>query len=110
MNPQELQQILENVEHRKALREKHEPLKPDPSWTPTPDGGYHSLSQGGLGTLNFPPAAYAHGFENGAFALAERITPLLEGGKLTEAMIVLGGYLDGKAQPIRGWKYAPVRQ
>lgn len=81
---------------------KNEPLAPDPSWRQVNSENWQSDQVSGV--LSHPPAAYAKGFENGAFALAQNILAMFEGGNAEEAMKQLLSYRNGAARPARNWE------
>ncbi len=94
-----------------------EPLRPDPQWVYTPGAGWHSRRQGGASIKS--PADYAEGFEQGAYALADKLTELIAGPdtgtmrdaetRLRDALALLSTYDRGNAHPARGWEHEPKR-
>jgi hypothetical protein len=101
--------IADRLRRDKHRLESFEPLKPEIEWTPTTDGSYHAAKGGFVGTIKFPPSAYAHGFEDGVFALARKLFELMRDDKKGDAMFLISNYGVGKGRPLRGWKTAPPR-
>jgi hypothetical protein len=88
----------------------HEPLKPDPRWfRAQAASAYAWQSDAGGPSLSHPPAAYAHGFEDGAYALARNVLALMVAHKDDEAIKLLLSYNAHDARPARGWEHEPKR-
>jgi hypothetical protein len=105
----DLNEIIRHDAEMKAARADYEPLKPAPEWYATSDGSYQTHQGAPVGTIKFPPAAYEQGFEDGAFALAKKLYPLLRRAENVAAFKILHTYHEGNARPVRGWKHEPPR-
>lgn len=86
---------------------QHEPLKPDLNWRQVNSSDW--LNDAGAGLNNHGPSDYAHGFEDGAYALAEVAMRLLETRDMLGLVKLLAPYKERLAHPVRGWKQEPVR-
>jgi hypothetical protein len=80
-----------------------EPIANEPAWRETP-GGFHDANGGK--SFNTVPIAYAHGMEDGAFALARKLLDLKDWELIIKTLLT---YNDGSAHPLRGWKSEPKR-
>ncbi len=99
----------------------NEPLAPDPRWRRAQDNAsYPWQTDTGSTSIHSPPQAYAQGFENGAYALANHLIRLLRksDGSITgesvrlgtrEMIALLTEYNRGNAHPARGWEHEPKR-
>lgn len=84
-----------------------EPLMPDPAWRQVNNSNYTSPNHGG--SLSHPPAAYAQGFEDGAFALARHLVKLYRQNRVDDVVNLLVRYENNAAHPAKGWSNEPVR-
>ena len=85
-----------------------EPLAPAPQWVHTPGAGWHDKTGRHPAPASSTAAAYAAGFEQGAFALAALLYPLAwsaDAGKREHALRILRSYHDGLAHPVKGWPH-----
>lgn len=80
---------------------------PDPNWRQVNSPNWISDNHGG--SLSNPPSAYALGFEDGAYALAEKIFDFHRAGDVQGAINLLLKYNSRTAHPSRGWKDEPKR-
>lgn len=90
----------------------HEPLKPAPNWHFTSGAGWHDTTALVTRSHVDSPHSFVHGFEQGAYALAEVLYPLVWSAnpdKRKEAMKILHSYHDGLAHPVRDWQHEPKR-
>lgn len=93
----------------------HEPLKPAPNWVHTSGTGAHDNTGAVTISTIASPESFVHGFEQGAYALAEVLYPLVAFGSLDrakqeEAFRILRAYHDGLARPVKDWKHQPLRK
>jgi len=84
------------------------PIKPEPDWR-TIDDGRTYFDNAGSKRLSHLPSAYAAGFEDGAFALAERLWEMAVASDHQKLVETLHEYHAGRARPVAGWKHAPAR-
>lgn len=81
-------------------------LKPEPVWMPHAGGKYYRTDGPSLHSL---PAAHALGFEEGAYALADKLNELVEANNLPELVAHLYSYRNRNARPALGWHNEPPR-
>ncbi len=81
-----------------------EPLSPDPQWKPV-NGPAHFHSDRVPQTIVHPPAAYALGFSDGAYALAKELLQLASLNGTDSIVKTLINYQNGLAHPTKGWEY-----
>jgi hypothetical protein len=87
----------------------HEPLLPDPKWERINNAPWTSKSGISDGTIYHPPQAYAKGFEEGAYALAEKLLTLFVSSSSKDAYAILLEYKNRSAHPARGWQHEKLR-
>jgi hypothetical protein len=84
------------------------PIKTEPDWR-TIDDGRTYFDNAGSKRLSHLPSAYAAGFEDGAFALAERLWEMASKNDREKLIETLHEYHAGRAHPVAGWQHAPAR-
>lgn len=73
------------------------------------DDGRTYFDNAGSKRLSHLPSAYATGFEDGAFALAERLWEMAMKSDHEQLIETLHEYHTGRARPVAGWLNAPAR-
>ena len=84
------------------------PIKQEPEWRTIDDGRTYFDDRGNK-RLSHLPSAYAQGFEDGAFALAEHLWQMALSGSNEELVKTLHEYHVGRARPVAEWKHQPAR-